>query len=318
MSNILITGARGFLGHHLTKEMVNDKLFTPTTSRLDLLREDAITNVVNYISFHQIDTVIHLAAKCGGIGFNKELPGVLIHDNAKMGLNILEACRIAKVNKVITLGSICAYPKVPKTVPFVESELFDGLPEETNSYYGESKRLLLMMGQAYRKQYGINIIHLMPTNMFGEQDHFEREKSHVIPALLVKLQEAKEHNSPYVQLWGTGKASREFLYAGDCAKAIVLALNKYNGAEPVNIGTGTEITISELANKIKEIVGYEGQIIWDPSKPDGQPRRCLNTSRAKSVFDFEAKTSFDEGLRKTYEWFIDRWSNGTCPMRHCI
>jgi GDP-L-fucose synthase len=301
MKKVLITGARGFLGKHLVKRMrVEYDLSTPSKNELDLTNEDSVLNF--FRRNDEIDHVIHLAAVCGGIGANQKSPADFFFKNSLMSLNVLNACHEYKIKKLVTLGSVCSYPKFTP-VPFKEEYLWDGYPEETNAPYGIAKKNLLVGCQSYREQYGDNFIHLIPVNMYGEHDNFNPESSHVIPALLLKFKEAKTKNLPRVEIWGDGSASREFLYAGDCAEAIVLALEKYNEPEPVNIGTGKEISIKDLAFKIKDLVGYEGEIHFDTSKPNGQPRRCLDTQKAKDKFGFIAKTSLDNGLEKLYKWF---------------
>ena len=306
MKKILITGSRGFLGQHLVKKLKGKyNLLTPSASQLDV---EKINELHNYIPFEEPDAVIHLAAVCGGIGANQKSPADFFMRNSLMSLNILSACSFFKVNKLITLGSVCSYPKFTP-VPFKEEDLWDGYPEKTNAPYGIAKKNLLVGCQSYHQQYVNNFIHLIPVNMYGEHDNFDPESSHVIPALLKKFLEAKQTNSPFVEVWGDGSASREFLYAGDCAEAILLALENYDKPDPVNIGTGSEITIKDLVQKIALIVGYEGEIRYDTTKPNGQPRRCLNTTRAKESFGFEARTSLDEGLEKTYKWYVENVRN---------
>jgi GDP-L-fucose synthase len=301
MKKILITGSKGFLGQHLVKKLKTKySLLTPSASELNV---EKIGDLHNYIPFQEPDAVIHLAAVCGGIGANQKSPADFFMRNSLMSLNILSSCNFFKVNKLITLGSVCSYPKFTP-VPFKEENIWDGYPEETNAPYGIAKKNLLVGCQAYREQYGNNFIHLIPVNMYGEYDNFDPDSSHVIPALLKKFLEAKENNDSFVEVWGDGSASREFLYAGDCAEAIALALENYDKPHPVNIGTGSEITIKDLVEKIALIVGYDGEIRYDTTKPNGQPRRCLDTTRAKESFGFEAKTSLDKGLEKTYKWYL--------------
>jgi GDP-L-fucose synthase len=299
---ILLTGANGFLGKFVKKELINagflDKnIFTPKRSELDLTKlEDCQKAVKN------IDIVIHLAAKVGGIGLNREKPGELFYDNLIMGIQLIDASRLAGVKKFVALGTVCAYPKFT-SIPFKEEDLWIGYPEETNAPYGLAKKMLLVQSQAYRQQYGFNAIYLLPVNLYGPGDNFDPNTSHVIPALIKKSIEAKKNNS-VMEVWGTGTASREFLYVEDAAKAIVAATLKYNKAEPINIGSGTEITIKNLVNAINKIVGYKGKVSWDSTKPDGQPRRCLDTSKAFKEFGFKAKTEFNQGLKKTIEWYL--------------
>ena len=250
-----------------------------------------------------IDIVIHLAAKVGGIGLNQQIPGQLFYDNLIMGIQLMESARLAKVKKFVAIGTVCAYPKFTP-VPFKEEDLWNGYPEETNSAYGLAKKMLLVQAQAYRQQYGFNAIYLLPVNLYGPGDNFDPSSSHVIPALIKKAVEAKRNNEPSINVWGTGNASREFLYVEDAAKAIVLATLKYNQPEPINIGSGIEITIKDLVATINKLVGFTGQIIWDKSKPDGQPRRCLDTSKALKEFGFKAETDLKSGLQKTIDGYL--------------
>ncbi|MBM3711887.1 MAG: GDP-L-fucose synthase, partial [Actinobacteria bacterium] len=250
------------------------------------------------------DIVIHLAAVVGGIGANRENPGSFFYDNLIMGIQLIEQARLNGIEKFVTLGTICAYPKFTP-VPFKEENLWNGYPEETNAPYGLAKKMLLVQSQVYRQQYGFNSIFLLPVNLYGPGDNFNPKSSHVIPALIKKFYEAKLKNELEVIVWGTGKATREFLYVEDCAEAVVLAAELFNKPDPVNIGAGFEITIKDLAEKIKSLIGFKGKIIWDTTKPDGQPRRCLDTSRAQKEFGFKAKTTFDTGLKDTIEWYIN-------------
>ena len=248
------------------------------------------------------DILFHLAAVCGGIGANRAEPGRFFYANAMMGLALIEAARVAKVPKLVLVGSICAYPKFTP-VPFREEHLWDGYPEETNAPYGLAKKMLLVQAQAYRAQYGTNAIYLLPVNLYGPHDNFDLETSHVIPAMIRKFETARKERRPSVRLWGTGSASREFLYAPDCAEGLRLAAERYDGPEPINLGAGFEITIRELAETVRRRTGYPGEIEWDASKPDGQPRRMLDTSRAREWFGFQARTPFEEGLARTIAWF---------------
>jgi GDP-L-fucose synthase len=249
-----------------------------------------------------MDIVIHLAADVGGIGYNQAHPGRLFYDNAIMGIQMIEAARQEGVKKVVIVGTVCAYPKFTKS-PFREETIWDGYPEETNAAYGLAKKMLLVQAQAYRQEYGMNIIYLLPVNLYGIGDNFDPENSHVIPALIKKFVEAKENKEPTVNVWGSGDATREFLYVDDCARGIVLATEKYNKPEPVNLGSGVDITICHLAELIKKLTGYEGGIIWDSTKPDGQPKRRLSVIRAKEEFGFESQIGFANGLKKTIDWY---------------
>jgi len=308
---IVITGASGFLGKHLTKKFVQElgdetELIGLGSGDLDLRNQ---SKVFDWFDQYDPDIVIHLGADVGGIGYNKRNPGKLFYNNMIMGLNVVEACRKINVDKLLVTGTVCAYPKYTK-VPFREENLWDGFPEETNAPYGVAKRGLLLLLQGYRKQYGLNGIYLLIVNMYGEYDHFSGEDNHVIPALIRKFFDAKKKEQPTVTLWGTGKATREFLYAGDASEAIFRAIKQYSKPMPVNIGAGCEISILELAEKIKELVGYEGKIVFDTSYPDGQPRRCLDTEKADKYFNFRASTDLDTGLRKTIDWYKDMYVEG--------
>ena len=299
---ILLTGGTGFLGsfvhEKLLKRGVNeDDIKIPRSKELDLRKWENCVKAVK-----DIDIVIHLAARVGGIGFNRKYPAILFYDNAIMGIQLMEAARQEGVEKFVAIGTVCAYPKYTP-VPFREENLWNGYPEETNAPYGIAKRILLVQAQAYRQQYGFNAIYLVPVNLYGPRDNFHLEHSHVIPALIRKMVDAKKRGKRKVVVWGTGNASREFLYVEDAAEGILLATEKYNKPDPVNLGTGKEIKIRDLVNLIAELTGYEGEIVWDTSKPDGQPRRCLDTTRAEKEFGFKAKTDFREGLMKTIEWY---------------
>jgi GDP-L-fucose synthase len=254
-----------------------------------------------------VDVVIHLAAKVGGIAFNQTYPGTLFYDNILMGAQLLEAARLEKIDKFVQMGTVCSYPKYTH-VPFVEADLWSGYPEETNAPYGVAKKALLVMSQAYRKQYGMNIIFLVPVNLYGPKDNFDLKSSHVIPALIRKFVDAVQNGRKEVFVWGTGNASREFLYVEDAAEAILAATEKYDKAAPVNLGTGNEITIKQLAELIANLTGFKGKLIWETAMPDGQPRRCLDISLAKKEFAFEAKTDLTNGLQKTIEWFKDEFN----------
>ena len=301
---ILITGAQGFLGKHLVKNLLEkrkvprENLFLPTFEELDLRKWENCQKAVKGQNI-----VIHLAAKVGGIGLNKEIPGEMFYDNAIMGIQLMETARQAGVEKFVALGTICLYPKFTP-VPFKEEDLWNGYPEETNAPYGLAKKMLLVQGQAYRQQYGFNSIFLMPINMYGEEDNFDPKSSHVIPALIRKVAEAKKENKDYIEVWGSGKATRGFLYVEDAAEGILLAAEKYDKPEPVNLGSDMEISIKDLTKLICKLMDFKGKIRWDTTKPDGQPRRCLDTPRAQREFGFAAKTSFEQGLKNTINWYL--------------
>lgn len=298
---IVVTGGDGFLGSHLCERLdaLGAEVFIPRSSDYDLTREDAVNRLY---ADARPELVIHLAARVGGIGANSRNPGAYWYDNLMMGALMLEQARINAVEKFVQLGTICSYPKFTP-IPFKEENLWDGYPEETNAPYGIAKKALLAGAQGYRQQYGFNAIFLMPVNLYGPRDHFHLENSHVIPALIRKMIEARESGERVV-LWGDGSASREFLYVDDCARAILLATERYDGADPVNLGAGFEITIHDLAKLIAEVVGFDGEIEWDTTKPNGQPRRCLDTSLAKQLFDFTAEVEFRDGLQRTFDWFM--------------
>lgn len=303
--NILVTGGAGFLGRYVIDELEKlgvkrDDIVVPRSKELDLRVWENCVNVVE-----GMDVVIHLAATVGGIGLNREKPGTLFYDNLMMGVHLMEAARLAKVEKFVGVGTVCAYPKYTQ-VPFKEVNLWNGYPEETNAPYGLAKKMLLVQGQAYRQQYDFNSTFLLPVNLYGPNDNFDTASSHVIPALILKICEAKDKGENEVVVWGTGKASREFLYVADAAEGIALAAEKYNDPDPVNIGAGFEITIKELVEQIARLMHYDGKIVWDDSKPDGQPRRMLDVSRARDRFGFSATTGFEEGLRSTIDWFMEQ------------
>lgn len=298
---IVVTGGNGFLGSHLVKKLKSlgpKDIFIPKHSEYDLRKFEDCQKVVK-----NGDIIIHLAANVGGIGYNRNFPATLFEDNLLMSTFMMKAAREAGVKKYVTLVTICAYPKLTP-IPFKEENLWNGYPEETNAPYGLAKKMQLVQSLAYRQQYGFNSICLFPVNLYGPGDNFDPKSSHVIPALIKKFVEAKKKGGKEVVVWGTGKASREFLYVEDAAEGIIKATEKYNKSDPVNLGAGFEITIKNLANLIKKLTGYKGKIVWDKTKPDGQPRRMLDVERAKKEFDFSASTSFEDGLQKTISWYI--------------
>lgn len=302
---VLVTGGAGFLGSSLVRTLkehglAEENIRVPRSRDLDLRRwEDCVAAV------QDVDLVIHLAAKVGGIGYNMENPGSLFYDNAIMGIQLMEAARQADVKKFVAVGTICAYPKFTP-VPFREEDLWNGYPEETNAPYGLAKKMLLVQAQAYRQQYGFNAIYLLPVNLYGPGDNFDPASSHVIPALIKKFVEAVDEGTKSVEVWGTGTASREFLYVDDAAEGIALAAERYDKPDPVNLGAGFEISIRDLATLIADLTGFTGEIVWDTTKPDGQPRRCLDVSRAEREFGFRAKVNFREGLERTIAWYRER------------
>lgn len=300
-SRVIVTGGAGFLGRHVVARLVacGARCMVPRSAQYDLTRE---ADVERLFGEHPADAVVHLAAQVGGIGANRDNPGLFMYSNLAMGALTLEYARKAGISKYLQVGTVCSYPKFTP-VPFHEEDLWNGYPEETNAPYGIAKRALLVLAQSYRAQYGMNAVTLLPVNLYGPYDNFDLETSHVIPALIRKMDDAAREGRPTVELWGDGSASREFLYVDDCARAIVLALAGYEDAEPVNLGTGSEITIRRLAETIAQLTGFSGEIRWDTSKPNGQPRRCLDVSRAQSGFGFTAETSFEDGLRQTVDWY---------------
>jgi GDP-L-fucose synthase len=304
---VIVTGGDGFLGKFVVdrlKQRNCSGIFVPTIDNYDLRNLEAI---IRMYKDARADIVIHLAAVVGGIGANRENPGSFFYDNLIMGIQLMEQARLNNIEKFVAIGTVCAYPKFTE-VPFKEENLWEGYPEETNAPYGLAKKMLLVQSQAYRSQYNFNSIFLLPVNLYGPGDNFELKSSHVIPALIKKFYQAKVGNLSEVEVWGTGKATREFLYVDDCAEAIVLATERYDKSFPVNVGAGFEISIKDLAEKIKDIMGYSGKIFWNTSKPDGQPRRCLDTSKALDEFGFKAKIDFDTGLRKTIECYKNNFS----------
>jgi GDP-L-fucose synthase len=299
---IVVTGPTGFLGRNIVTTLKSrgyDNVVPARHSDYDLIR---MPDVERLYKETNPDIVIHAAALVGGIGANRSQPGSFFYANIMMGLNLIEGARQFGVEKFVQLGTVCSYPK-HTPVPFREETLWDGYPEETNAPYGIAKKALLIQAQTYRTQYGLNSIYLMPVNLYGPGDNFDPASSHVIPALIKKFVEAKESAAETVEVWGSGNATREFLYVEDAAEGVVLATEKYDSSEPVNLGAGSEISIRELTDLIKTEVGYEGGVVWDHSKPDGQPRRALDVSKAEALFGFKATTDFSEGLRKTVEWY---------------
>lgn len=299
---VLVTGGAGFLGQHVVAALSSyhcANILVPRSRDYDLRRHD---DIVRMYEVMRPDVVIHLAANVGGIGINREKPGEFFYDNLMMGAQLMELGRQAEIDKFVAVGTVCAYPK-HTPVPFREEDLWNGYPEETNAPYGLAKKMMLVQAQAYRQQYGFNAIYLLPVNLYGPGDNFDLRTSHVIPALIRKCVEARERGEPEVVVWGTGAASREFLYVQDAAQGILLAADRYDQPEPVNLGSGMEITIKDLVTLIVELTGFEGRIVWDTTKPDGQPRRCLDVSRARERFGFTAVTPFREGLRKTIAWY---------------
>jgi len=299
----VITGGAGFLGRYIVEGLQKrgcKNILVPKIEDYDFVDTNDIVRMYDDM---KPDIVIHLAAVVGGIGANREHPGEFFYKNLMMGVQLIEQGRIRNIEKFVAIGTICAYPKFTP-VPFKEEDLWNGYPEETNAPYGLAKKMLLVQSQSYRAEYGFNSIFLLPVNLYGPGDNFNPKSSHVIPALIKKCVDAVESNSDHIDCWGTGTPSREFIYAADAAEGILLAAEHYNGAEPINIGAGFEITIKDLVEKISKITNFKGEIRWDSSKPDGQPRRCLDTSKAKKLFGFEAKTDFDKGLKATVDWYI--------------
>jgi GDP-L-fucose synthase len=299
---VVVTGGAGFLGSHVVdrlRALGCDDIVVPRRAEYDLTHPDQVDRLYRAA---RPDLVLHLAAEVGGIGANRKNPGRFFYANLAMGLHLIEQARQHGVEKFVQVGTICAYPKFTP-VPFREDDLWDGYPEETNAPYGIAKKALLVQLQSYRDQYGFGGIYLLPVNLYGPRDNFDPESSHVIPALIRKMVEARDARAQEVEIWGTGGASREFLYVDDCARGILLASEHYDAADPVNLGTGVEIRIRDLAREIADLVGFSGELVFDPTKPDGQPRRCLETSRALERFGFRARVGFREGLEETIRWF---------------
>lgn len=300
--SIVVTGGAGFLGKALVRKLEGlgcGEIVIPRSAKYDLRLQEACRDL---ISESKPDMIIHLAAAVGGIGANQKNPGSFFYDNLMMGVQLIEQARLAGVEKFVAIGTICAYPKFTP-VPFKEDDLWNGYPEETNAPYGLAKKMLLVQSQAYRQQYGFNSIYLLPVNLYGPEDNFHPDSSHVIPALIKKCIDAMDKNEDTITVWGTGQATREFLYVDDAVDGILLASEQYDGSDPVNIGSAFEISILDLVELIVKITGFKGRVKWDTEKPDGQPRRKLDTRRARELFGFEAKTDFEEGLKRTVDWY---------------
>jgi GDP-L-fucose synthase len=300
---VTVTGGAGFLGSYVAKKLKEKgckNIFIPRSQDYDLVNREACKKLYED---SRPDILIHLAAVVGGIGINQKNPGMFFYKNLMMGAQLMEEGRLFGLQKFVALGTVCAYPK-HTSIPFKEEELWNGYPEETNAPYGLAKKMMLVQSQAYRQQYGFNSIFILPANLYGPGDNFDPDSSHVIPALIKKCIDAIEHNGSEVVVWGTGKATREFLYVEDAAEGVVLAAERYNKSDPVNLGAGFEISIKDLVELIAKLTGFKGKIIWDPSKPDGQPRRMLDTTKAFKEFGFKARMPLEEGLRRTIEWYV--------------
>jgi GDP-L-fucose synthase len=299
---VMVTGGAGFLGSAVVRRLAEEgarNVFVPRRQEYDLR---SLPDIQRALADGTPDLIIHLAAVVGGIGANRENPGRFFYDNAIMGIQLMEEARLAGVAKFVAIGTVCAYPKFTP-VPFHEDDLWNGYPEETNAPYGLAKKMLLVQAQAYRDQYGFNAINLLPVNIYGPGDNFDPASSHVIPALIKKCVDARDRGDAFIDAWGTGSASREFLYVDDAARGIALASERYDGRDPVNLGVGSEISIRDLTELIARLTGFKGEIRWDHSKPDGQPRRALDTTRAREAFGFSAGTSFEKGLEQTIRWY---------------
>lgn len=302
--HVIVTGGSGFLGSHLVADLRAQgagEIIIPRKAQYDLRLEENVIRL--YDDYPQTTMVIHLAATVGGIGANRAHPGIFFYDNIMMGTLLLEHARRRNIPKFVGVGTICAYPKFTP-IPFKEDDLWNGYPEETNAPYGLAKKMLAVQGEAYHQQYGYNAIHIMPTNLYGPGDNFDPGSSHVIPAIITKVLDAKEQNWPFVTLFGDGTPTREFLYVKDAAEGIVMAASDYNDPSPINLGSGVEISIKDLAETIKSVVGYEGELRWDTSKPNGQPRRNVDVTRARESFGFRAQTSFEQGLKEVVSWYL--------------
>ncbi len=310
---VMVTGGAGFLGGAVIRRLAEADpadVFVPRSATYDLRLRAGVDQA---IADGRPDVIIHLAAVVGGIGANRENPGRFFYENAIMGIELIEAARVAGIEKFVTVGTVCAYPKFTP-VPFREDDLWGGYPEETNAPYGLAKKMLLVQGQAYRQQYGMHVIYLIPVNLYGPRDNFDPRSSHVIPALIKKCIDARDAGAASIDVWGSGSASREFLYVDDAADGIVLGADRYDDADPVNLGVGQEITIRELVELIARLTGFSGEIRWDATKPDGQPRRALDTSRATDRFGFVAGTSFETGLRTTIDWYEASRTGAPAPV----
>ncbi len=299
---VLVTGGTGFLGSFVVNKLRArgcGNVFAPRSAEYDFVEMADVKRAYNDL---RPDMVLHLAGRVGGIGKNRRHPGRFFYDNIMMGVQLMEQARVSGVEKFVALGTVCAYPKFTP-VPFKEDDLWNGYPEETNAPYGLAKKMLLVQAQAYRQEYGFNAIYLLPVNLYGPGDSFDLEDSHVIPALIRKALEAKDSGERELTVWGSGTASREFLYVEDCAEGIVLASERYNKPDPVNLGTGRMVSIKDLAELIVRLTAFEGTLRWDSSRPDGQPRRMLDTTRAEREFGFKSRVEFEDGLRRTIEWY---------------
>lgn len=304
---VLVTGGRGFLGSHLIDRLqeLGALVIAPSRVEYDLVDRD---QVIKMYKAHPCEIVIHLAAVVGGIGINQRHPGKFFYENLMMGVQLIDYARQFKIPKFVALGTICAYPKFTP-VPFKEDDLWNGYPEETNAPYGLAKKMMLVQSQAYRQEYSYNSIFLLPVNLYGPRDNFDPESSHVIPALIKKCVDARDSGNKYIEIWGDGSPTREFLYVKDAVEGILLAAEKYNRSDPVNLGSSAEISIKDLAELIAKENNFKGKFKWDTTKPNGQPRRKLDTSKAKAEFGFEARTSFEDGLRETIKWYLDNRSS---------